>query len=120
MRSLRYFFICIISFLAVHFKNLGDILPVIADLCRHTAPAIVDVLGSGLARLGGDALQTVGVVGFLAVDAGRDHHAVAHEDVPSERCRSFGVGYCVQQAVGVVGIGLGGLAIRPALEQVQG
>ena len=46
--------------------------------------------------------------------------AVAHEDVPSERCRSFGVGYCVQQAVGVVGIGLGGPAVRPALEQVQG
>ena len=83
MRSLRYFFICIISFLAVHFKNLGDILPVIAELCRHGATAIVDVLGLTVACLCGNPLQAVGLVGFLAVDAGRDQHAVPHEDVPS-------------------------------------
>ena len=99
---------------------MGDILPVIADLCRHTAPAIVDVLGLTVACLCGNPLQAVGIVGFNTVGVGRNHHAVAHEDVPGERCRSFGVGYCVQQAIGVVGIGLAVLTVRPALEQVQG
>ena len=99
---------------------MGDILPVIADLCRHGAPAIVDVLGLTVACLCGNPLQAVGIVGFNTVGVGRNHHAVAHEDVPGERCRSFGVGYCVQQAIGVVGIGLAVLTVRPALEQVQG
>ena len=93
---------------------------VIADLCRHGAPAIVDVLGLTVACLCGNPLQAVGIVGFNTVGVGRNHHAVAHEDVPGERCRSFGVGYCVQQAIGVVGIGLAVLTVRPALEQVQG
>ena len=110
----------------------GDVLPrqrpaegvpcvVVADLGSHAATGVVDILRPVAAGLGGNALQAVGIVCRLLARGLRDHHTVPVQNIPSQAGGCLRGGDGAEQAVGVVGVGLGIPVLSGvALQQVQG
>ena len=93
----------------------------VADLRRHAAASVVEVLCTGVAGDSGDTLQTVDKAGVLAVLGSADDHAVTVENVPGERgCHIFACLYAAQQPLRVVAVALAVAVLSGKLfQQIQ-